>query len=625
MEPSDEHPRPPRRWHAGALGAALALDVAAIVLMLRPWDTDGPALGLLLACAGGVALGVACSLVIVVLHVAAVSLGARTWLRWALYPLPLALFMAVSWLLAPEPAPNQRPASLSSGGGFVAEVDYRGPHWQITIRNDAGEVVHQEAPEELWVNFSAYWTWDMEERFWLYNSDDGSVWVWERRGEEWVWGRWEEDGCDLNAPRPPGVLWPPNAQGKQAPECAWSAQAVPLDAPALATAFTAALVEHGVMPAEQVALAALSQQEAARLAMVLGAVDDLEPERLHVVLLAWIVDNLQTKLALRPPLFLDADTIARTVVHWEAFRLERYITNGAAPKRYFGYFDGRGDTAARERVLMDTTRCATGVVNAWQAEQGDPLRIHDAEVAVTFLAEGGALLLGPLVNLADDLHPVHDLGMDDIAHVMRAEPALVARLDSTCGTALAETVIYGERGWFGLREPDAPPEEVIGRLDEVDGRWAWLARPLTFEEGVVGTALMWRWEKARAAADLIAGGRAPLHTRSPAAQLVVGSLVYNSGLVHDETTIEALLAGEAGSLLWERSDANAHRRPRLPLLPPRAQLSQVLRTAEVREQPTSWLAAYHVAQRCGAWEALMELTDTFDANGDLRAAPEEPP
>ena len=39
-----------------------------------------------------------------------------------------------------------------------------------------------------------------------------------------------------------------------------------------------------------------------------------------------------------------------------------------------------------------------------------------------------------------------------------------------------------------------------------------------------------------------------------------------------------------------------------------------------RPQPTGWLSVYNVMQRYGAWVALHELTDTFDAEGRWQEA-----
>ncbi len=615
-EPKQDCREEPRRWHLGALGVALVVNAAVLVVVMVPGADDAPGLGLVFALLSAAVAVALTSLGVLVVHLGLAWARARPSVRWLGYGLPSVLLFSLAWLLAPDNPPNQQWSAPSPVGEHVADMGYQDGRWLVTILDGQGTMQHQVAPEPLWNLHAAYWSWDAQGRFWLYHSDTGSIWSWERQGDAWSWGPWHGDGCDLDRPRPPGQLWPDYVDTEhRVPHCDWREHAEPLDVISLEDSLEAALAGHVDDPARTAALRVVLDSEAARLVEALGSLGELDPERLRGVLLRQVVASLEDKLAQQPPLRLDAEVLERTVIRFEARRLERYVTNGAFPKRWFGYLDQRGDTADRERVLLESARCATRVINTFQDERGSSVTVNDAEIAVTFLAEGGALLLGDRQRLADRIHPIHTLGMDDIALVLLEDPELAQRLDDACGTALRDTVQYTERGWFGPSEPEETPPGVLGRLDDAHGHWAWLRRELRFEEGVIGTALMWRWEKERAAAILEDEGRTPLYERSVAEQFVVGSLVYNAGLAHDEDTIARLLAGEAGPLLWERSEANAHRRAQLPVLPPEQQLHQLLRTASYREQPTSWLAAYHIAQRHGAWEALMELTDRFDDEG----------
>jgi len=144
-------------------------------------------------------------------------------------------------------------------------------------------------------------------------------------------------------------------------------------------------------------------------------------------------------------------------------------------------------------------------------------------------------------------------------------------------------------------------------------------RRITFREGVVATAMMWLYEKQIAAAELRRHGGGHLERRDLTDQFIIGSLVYNSGIVHAADTHAHMRNFDTGALLYARSERNAARRPRLDLLAPRPLLAEVL-VAGYREQPTSWLAVYHVMQRYGAWEALRRFTNVFDATGAFVAA-----
>ncbi len=379
----------------------------------------------------------------------------------------------------------------------------------------------------------------------------------------------------------------------------------------------APLLDRWVEPAERDALVAHLEAGSTALAARLADVGPSDPDRVREAVVRHVEASLAEKATLAIPPRLHADRIRRTVLDFEVFKLETYVHAGTFPKRYFGYLDLEGDTAGAERVLRDTVICATDAVNAWEAGRGSPLRITDAEVAVTFLAEGGALLLASEDTVRDVLHPGAGAGLDDLASGLADLPDLVERIDATCGTGLGSLVAWTPDGV-------APPAGTREPLPSPPGRQGWLVRDATFREAIAGTAVMWRWEAAIAARRLEAEGRPPLHARSPAARFVHTSLVYNSGILHAEETVDAIVALSCGPTLWARSEAAALRpppdlRPRLPVVPPADLLAEILAGAPYRAQPTSWLAAYHVAQRYGAWEALRRFTDVFDAEGRFRA------
>jgi len=80
------------------------------------------------------------------------------------------------------------------------------PVWMVTISHVEGGVVHQDRMSEFPARFQVYWAWGQEGRVWLYNSDDGSVWYWEDRGDwiKWMWGHGRQREIDYD-------IWPPEA------------------------------------------------------------------------------------------------------------------------------------------------------------------------------------------------------------------------------------------------------------------------------------------------------------------------------------------------------------------------------------------------------------------------------
>ncbi|MFH1467197.1 MAG: hypothetical protein ABIO70_22625 [Pseudomonadota bacterium] len=376
------------------------------------------------------------------------------------------------------------------------------------------------------------------------------------------------------------------------------------------------LVAHFVDdPAQRAALAAQLEADAGALAEDLSAHGPADPAQVRAVFEELVTARLSSWATHGLP--VDATRLRRQALDWERFRLARYVSSGVFPKTYFGFFDEAGDTAAAEVVLRETTGCACGEINAWLVEGGNPLRVTDAEIAVTFVAEGGALLLTIDQARMDQLHPVLDVGLDNIASGLGDYGALLHRLDRACGTDLAGTVAH--------TAPGQQPAGAIGRLMAPQGQDAWLMRPATFREGIVGTALMWIWEKEIAQRELATEGRDPLWERSLAEQYVIGSLVYNSGILHSEATTRSLLAFDTGARLFQDSEKNAHRRPRLNLLAPGPLLEELLRSGTLREQHTSWLGVYHVLQRYGAWEGLRRFSAVFDEDGRFTARTDPAP
>lgn len=277
---------------------------------------------------------------------------------------------------------------------------------------------------------------------------------------------------------------------------------------------------------------------------------------------------------------------------YERFRVDTYLSSGVAPKRYFGFFDERGDTAAAEAELRDTTIRAVAIANAFASDAGLPVRITEKEVAVTFLAEGGALLFTEAQDKLDAVHPVRDEGLDNFRLGFTRFPKLVETLDTELGTGLA-------------------------RLTATIGGRRVLLRPMTLREAILGTAVMYLYEKelthdARVKASLPALAGLPLD-----AQFVTTSLVYNCGLLFSDDRVAAILGLSTGPYLVQVNADNAGKRPALPVLPEADARARLAAGEPIPQQLTSWSAVYHVLQRYGAWAALEKFTTVFDATGSF--------
>ena len=77
-------------------------------------------------------------------------------------------------------------------------------------------------------------------------------------------------------------------------------------------------------------------------------------EEIDAALREQIAANLIDKMANRVP--LDATSIERTVIDYELFKAEKFVSSGVFPKRYFGYFDEKHDTAEHERIMREAIR-----------------------------------------------------------------------------------------------------------------------------------------------------------------------------------------------------------------------------------------------------------------------------
>ncbi len=299
------------------------------------------------------------------------------------------------------------------------------------------------------------------------------------------------------------------------------------------------------------------------------------------------VDSRGARLSLSP------DELRRTVIDYECFKLETFTTSGVFPKRYFGYFDEKWDTAPYEQVLRETVHASVAIANEFLRERDSAVRLTDAEIAVTFIAEGGALLLREKQQELENIHPIYGIGLDDIATGFSKYKDLVSRLDARLGTRLADVVVW-------------------------QGGQPLLNRYFRFREAIAGTALMYVYEKEIASRKLKEAGRTPLSDLPLRDQFIVGSLVYNSGNPHDAERLRMIATFSTADYLWRVSEKNRSRRALLNVLPANLSIPELLQLGDYPEQATSWNAVYHILQRYGAYVALKRFTDVFDG-GDMFA------
>lgn len=60
------------------------------------------------------------------------------------------------------------------------------PVWIVSISNSKGEVIYRDEESRMIGTFNVYCGWDQNNRFWLYNSDDGRVWKWTLKEDSWI-------------------------------------------------------------------------------------------------------------------------------------------------------------------------------------------------------------------------------------------------------------------------------------------------------------------------------------------------------------------------------------------------------------------------------------------------------
>ncbi len=155
-------------------------------------------------------------------------------------------------------------------------------------------------------------------------------------------------------------------------------------------------------------------------------------------------------------------------------------------------------------------------------------------------------------------------------------------------------------------------------------------RAVGFRESVVASGLMFLYEKEIAGRKL----RGVSSSRPSGAwptedlmalplleQFIVTSLVFNTGSLFSRDWTESIRDFRTIQRLHALSEGNAEKKGRewRPALPVDGSPGEAFRRLRERGYPaqlTSWQGAYHVLQRYGAFVALREFTDRFNARGD---------
>jgi hypothetical protein len=371
----------------------------------------------------------------------------------------------------------------------------------------------------------------------------------------------------------------------------------------LAVSFSVLIQEHAragddCLVVHRILHEKFSGREAELINLMNQKLAQFSPRKLGGAYCNALIDNLESKIASSSTGYvLSVERVIKHAILYEAFRIETFISSGVSPKRYFGFFDEEGDTASYEMILRETTVDAVRLVNSYAVKHAWPIRISEAEVAITFLSEGGALLLTNPEYSANRVHPVRGVGLDDFRIGFSRFPGLVSDFDSFFGTKLAKLLV------------------------PVGEKRVWL-RPMTFREAVLGTALMYLYEKEIAATKMKKDWGKQMNALSFRKQFIATSLVYNSGILFVEERIEQIEKFVTADYLAEVNRKS--NRPKLNVYS-RAGSEQFLQNQrKFPRQLTSWSAVYHIIQRYGAWIAVEKFSNVFEGEHFTRRSGDAP-
>jgi hypothetical protein len=307
-----------------------------------------------------------------------------------------------------------------------------------------------------------------------------------------------------------------------------------------------------------------------------------------------LIDNLKSKdISLDEGVSFSSEKLIATAIQYEGFRIQAFHDSAVSPKRFFGFLDGQGKSAAQEKVLKDVATKAATLLNAYGAKNGIKTTVTPKEIIVTHLAEGGAKLLTTDFANVETIDPVFGVGLDDFRVGFKFYPGLIQEVDRTFGTSL----------------------EALSNTWPQSGH-------MNFTESILGTAVMYFYEKDLAQKKRIEKSLPGLETRPLDEQFVIASLVYNSGILFDADRIDMILKFQTADYLFDVSEKTALRatnpRPRLPVMNMAANDAALQTGQSLPQQLTSWSAVYHILQRYGAWVALTKFSPYFDADGNVK-------
>ena len=273
-----------------------------------------------------------------------------------------------------------------------------------------------------------------------------------------------------------------------------------------------------------------------------------------------LADNFASKAAsFSEGVTFTTQKLLATGVAFEAFRVTAFRNSGVAPKRYFGFLDEQGTSAVYEKQLKVVATRIAPMLNAYAQKKGLGITVTPKEIIVTHIAEGAALLLTTKFSEIDNIHPVSGVGLDDYRHGFKQYADLVSELDATFKTKLGTIADNPERPLANQVFHEGTVRFLEQKLGIVS---------MTFEESILGTAVMYLWEKAITEQKRKNEGRPSLASLSLDEQYVQASLVYNSGILFADERAKQIMEFSTATYLVETSEKAVSKRPKLPVLSP---------------------------------------------------------
>lgn len=135
----------------------------------------------------------------------------RAVVRIPLYLLPVMLLVFPNIIIPAgtfDP-PNQQPKLVSYDRKYTMKMDMKHNRWIVSIYDERGNKLYCDDNSSLRGQLNVYWTWDHDDRLWLYNSDDSFVYYWAKSPMGWKKVCWSSES-DKNIRRfyPPKALYP---------------------------------------------------------------------------------------------------------------------------------------------------------------------------------------------------------------------------------------------------------------------------------------------------------------------------------------------------------------------------------------------------------------------------------